>query len=72
MITKGMSAYFIEDGHIYEGAITDIEQENGKVTFQIDTYGTCEGLYRIDEKQIGRTIFLDKEDAMRHLPFFDL
>lgn len=61
-----ITAYYVEDNKVYSGRIIDIEAVTDKeYRFSIDSYGTCEGHYRISSGQIGKTVFLSEEEAHR-------
>lgn len=67
MIKQGDSVFYVEDSEIYSGRVTNIEETgDGAFEFSIDSYGTCEGHYRISSGQIGKTVFLSEEEARRH------
>lgn len=67
MLKEGTCVYFIEEGHVYSGRVRNLQGNEKEYTFQIDSYGTCEGQYTIASHQLGKTIFLDAEEAHRHL-----
>lgn len=62
---EGTIVFYIDNGHIYSGRIMDVECSRADFTFSIDSYGDCSGQFRISSGQIGRTVFLDKEDAVK-------
>lgn len=64
---EGQKVYYIEDGTVYSGKITDIEYANIGMTFSIDSYGGCEGNYRIASSQLGKTVFDNEEAAEKAL-----
>ena len=51
---EGMIVYYIEEGHIYEGVVYDVETKLGRTFFSIEGYGSCEGACRICEDQINK------------------
>lgn len=63
---EGMIVYYIEEGHIYEGVVYDVEPKLGRIFFSIEGYGSCEGACRICEDQINKWIFTKKEDAQAY------
>ena len=63
MIAIGLKVYYIDEGMVHSGHIMDIEERASHLKFQIDSYGTCEGQYLIDEEQIGKTVFYAKAEA---------
>lgn len=67
---EGQVVYYIADGMVHSGKITDIEYAGIGMTFSIDSYGSCEGNHRIASSQIGKTVFEKEEDAnsaIKHL-----
>lgn len=60
---EGQVVYYIEDGTVHSGRVTDIEYANIGMTFSIDSYGSCEGQHRIASSQIGKMVFRNEEDA---------
>lgn len=62
MLKENEHVYYLDDNQVYSGKVMDIEQQNHAYSFSIDSYGTCEGHYRISSEQIGLTVFLSKED----------
>lgn len=64
IIEEGMTAYYIEDSEVFCGQVIDVEKTaDGGIEFSIDSYGSCEGHYRISSRQLGKTVFLSEEDA---------
>lgn len=62
---EGNVVFYIDNGNVYSGKVTDMEYAKSDFTFSIDSYGDCSGQFRISSDQIGRTVFLNKEDAVR-------
>lgn len=62
---EGTIVFYIDNGNIYSGKVIDIEYTKSDFTFSIDSYGDCSGQFRISSDQIGRTVFLNKEDAVK-------
>lgn len=62
---EGIIVFYIDNGNIYSGKVTDIEYSKSDFTFSIDSYGDCSGQFRISSDQIGRTVFVNKEDAVK-------
>lgn len=60
---EGMIVFYVEDGNVYAGKVIDMEKTENGYRFSVDSYGSCEGCYRIDSSQIGRTVFFSEEDA---------
>lgn len=60
---EGMLVFYIDDSHVYSGRVTDVEREENRYTFSIDSYGCCEGPYRIASGAVGKTVFFSEEDA---------
>lgn len=64
---EGMTVFYIEDSDVYSGQVIDVEETPGDgFEFSINSYGTCEGHYRIASGQIGKTVFLSEEQARAH------
>ena len=67
ILEEGMTVYYIEDFEVFSGQVIDVENStDGGVEFSIDSYGACEGHYRISSGQLGKTVFLSEEDARAH------
>lgn len=62
---EGNVVFYIDNGNIYSGKVMDMEYAKADFTFSIDSYGDCSGQFRISSDQIGRTVFLNKEDAVK-------
>ena len=60
---EGKVVYYIDEGRIYSGQVTDVEKSGEEFVFSIDSYGDCSGQHRISSAQIGITVFLSKEEA---------
>ena len=69
MFAEGKKVYFVEDGNVYSGHIIDVEKKEQGFSFSIDSYGGCEGNYRIHSDQIGITVFERKEQAEASVKF---
>ena len=64
MLEEGMTVFYIEDLNVFSGRVIDLEpMPDGGFKFSIDSYGTCEGHYRIALGQIGVTVFLSEVQA---------
>lgn len=61
---EGNVVFYVDNGNVYSGKVTEVEPAKPGFTFGIDSYGDCSGQYRISSDQIGRTVFLSKEDAV--------
>ena len=61
------TVYYIEEGHVYSGEVINIQEHESDFTFQIASYGACEGQYTIASSQIGRTVFYDEKEALAHI-----
>lgn len=67
ILEEGMTVYYIEDSEVFSGKVIDVEKTaDGQVDFSIDSYGACEGHYRISSGQLGKLVFLSEEDARAH------
>lgn len=66
---NGQVVYFIEGGHIYSGNVVNMQEKQDGYTFQIESYGACEGPWVISSDQIGKTIFLTDKEAQEHKQF---
>lgn len=64
---EGKEVFYTEDGNVYSGKIIDVEDRGNTFLFSIDSYGACEGHYRISSVQIGRSVFYTREEAERSL-----
>lgn len=63
-LKEGMTVFYTEDSNVFSGHVIDVEQtQGGGYAFSIDSYGTCEGHYRISSNQVGITVFLSEEQA---------
>lgn len=60
---EGSIIFYIEDGQVYSGKVTDVEYLNSGFLFSIDSYGDCSGQHRIASAQIGKTVFFQEEEA---------
>lgn len=66
-LQEGMTVFYIEDSDVYSGQVIDVEEmPGGGFEFSINSYGACEGHYRIASGQIGKTVFLSEEQARAH------
>ena len=64
ILKEGTTVFYLEDSHVFSGQVIDVEQTaDGGYEFSIDSYGACEGHYRISLGQLGKTVFLSEEDA---------
>ena len=61
---EGNVVFYVDNGNVYSGKVTEIANTKPGFTFGIDSYGDCSGQYRISSDQIGRTVVLNKEDAV--------
>ncbi|MEW4411922.1 hypothetical protein [Clostridium sp. AN503] len=67
ILEEGMAVFYIDDSNVFSGQVIDLEQmPGGGFEFSIDSYGTCEGHYRIVSGQVGKTVFLSEEQAKAH------
>lgn len=62
---EGNVVFYIDNGNVYSGRVMDMEYAKSDFTFSIDSYGDCSGQFRISSDQIGRTVFTNKEDAVK-------
>ena len=69
MFAEGMKVYFVEDGNVHSGYVIDVEKKEWGFSFSIDSYGGCEGNYRIHSDQIGITVFERREQAEASVKF---
>lgn len=60
---ENTKVYYIAGHQINTGNAINIEKKLDGFTFQIDSYGSCEGQFVISNDQIGRTVFLTQEEA---------
>lgn len=63
MLKEGTKLYYIVNAHVYEGNVIEVEKTSNGCTFAIDSYGTCEGNFRIDASLLGIRVFLDGKKA---------
>lgn len=69
ILEEGMTVFYVEDSEVFSGMVIDVEKmADGRVEFSIDSYGACEGHYRISSGQLGKTVFLSEEDARACYP----
>lgn len=61
---------YIEEGYLYDGHVVHIRPYDTGYMFQIDSYGSCEGLWQIDSSQILHTVFERREDAQKALDLY--
>ena len=67
VLEEGMTVFYVEDAEVFSGMVIDVEKmADGGVEFSIDSYGSCEGHYRISSGQLGKMVFLLEEDARAH------
>lgn len=59
-LQDGDVLYFCEEGHIHSGKAMNVTEN----TFQLDSYGGCEGFYTISRHELGRNFFKKKEDVV--------
>lgn len=64
-LEEGTEVYYIVGNTVLSGNVTDVELTNTGFKFAIDSYGACEGNFKIDASMIGISVFLHKEDADR-------
>lgn len=69
MLENGSQVYYIEGSEIYSGFVIDMVKTDGGFTFSIDSYGGCEGNYVISSGQIGLTVFMTLEEAVKYRGF---
>lgn len=65
MIQEGAKVYYIADEQMYSGIVIDKENTTCGFRFSIDSYGGCEGNFKITSDQIGISVFTKKEDALK-------
>lgn len=64
MLKEGMTVYYVEGSDVFSGQVTDVEElPGGGYEFSINSYGACEGQYRISSGQVGKTVFMTEEQA---------
>lgn len=63
MLKEGVKLYYIVNAHMYEGNAIEVQKTSNGCTFAIDSYGSCEGNFRIDASVLGIRVFLDREKA---------
>lgn len=72
MLKEGMEIYYCADvnqklgtadANVYSGKVTEMKENGNDYTFEIDSFGSCEGRYRISSGMIGKSVFLSKEEA---------
>lgn len=66
-LKEGIDIYYIEDHQLYQGHLIDLEKISNGYLFSIDTYGHCEGHYRISSDQIGYQFFLTEQEAIKKM-----
>lgn len=65
ILAEGTEIFYIVGTHVFSGKAVDIEITNTGFTFAIDSYGACEGNFKIDSSMIGICVFLNHETAQR-------
>lgn len=65
VLKEGCEVFYIVEHNVLSGNVFNIEYNKDGYTFSIDSYGACEGSYKIDASVIGISVFLNKEDAIR-------
>lgn len=59
-VKDGDTVYFVVDGHVHSGKAMHVTED----TFQLDSYGDCEGFYTICNYELGRNFFLNRDDVI--------
>lgn len=67
LIKDGMTAYYVENGVIHSGTVTEVHSGQDGTHFSIDTIGACEGLCVFSETAVGSSVFFDEEQAKKML-----
>lgn len=68
MLKEGMTVFYIESSEVFSGQVIDLEAVvGGGYEFSIDSYGGCEGQYRIASGQLGKTVFASEKEAREHI-----
>ena len=67
MIKDGMTAYYVENGVIHSGTVTEVHSGQDGTHFSIDTIGACEGLCVFSETAVGSSVFFDEAQAKKML-----
>lgn len=65
MLKEGVKLYYIVNAHIYEGNAIEVQKTSTGYTFAIDSYGACEGYFKIDSSLLGIRVFLEREEAQK-------
>lgn len=65
VLEEGTEVFYIVGNTVLSGNVADIEFTKTGYKFAIDSYGACEGNFKIDSAMIGISVFLHKEDADR-------
>lgn len=65
VLEEGTEVFYIIGNTVLSGNATAIEPTKTGYKFAIDSYGACEGNFKIDSGMIGISVFLHKEDADR-------
>lgn len=63
VLDEGTEVFYIVGNSVLSGNVTALEQTKAGYKFAIDSYGACEGNFKIDSSMIGIGVFLHKEDA---------
>lgn len=64
-IQEGTEVFYIIGKSVQSGKVIEIETSDTGFQFAIDSYGACEGNFKIDSSMIGISVFLHQEDAQR-------
>ena len=64
-LKEGMEVFYILGAYVFSGNVINIETKAHGYTFEIDSYGACEGNFRIDSSMIGISVFTDRDKAQK-------
>lgn len=62
-LSEGTEVFYIVGNHVFSGKAVNIEQSTTGFKFSIDSYGACEGNFKIDSNMIGISVFTDHKKA---------
>lgn len=63
VLKEGTEVFYIVGNTVLSGNVADIELTKTGYKFAIDSYGACEGNFKIDSAMIGINVFQNREDA---------
>lgn len=65
-VKEGDTVFYIIGNYVRSGNVIDIEMHGSEYTFAIDSYGACEGNFRIASSMLGICVFTDEQEAKKY------